>query len=1048
MVNPINPIYLFVVFLSVAFLMTLIDKIGRKLSSVVFISTLGFVLFETILWGLKFFNGTAKAFYINTAGFKPPFSIALKMGQYEAFFILLINTVGLLGGIYLLKKLNRTGPYSFILFLMVIMGANGMVLTADLFNLFVFTEITSIATYSLIGMDRNHLTLSAGFKYIIAGSIASALFLLGTIYLYRFTGVLSINGIFQAKELIVGKAGLVAIVFLFSALVIELKVFPINGWALDVYESVDPGIAAILSGATVAASYFVLSKILPIFGAQWYTVTAWIGIITFVASSLFGLKQKDSRRLLGYSSLGQVGLLLVILGFSTQLGDKRDFIAFGIIISHYFAKVGLFWIAGIIKSKKIKEWSILRKKPILLVLFGSFLFALIGFPPFPSFFAKWELVLIFMKSKMFIWVFLILFSSFIEAFYLFRWFGYALKLDNEESPEIEMGLSQLFPVVIFGLLLYGAGYYSSTLLDSAKGLDYIPLIFVAFIGLIDVFPAWVKNTFSIAGVIAYSYYLFPFFKGDTLKMIFLFVFLGGAVITLFSGYYAKGRREGFHALALIMFAGMVMLLKADNLMIFLYGWELMSIGSYFLLIRGKKSMPHGFSYMIFSIGGSYAIMFAFGLAFAGSGSIAMSALKDIAIYPALAYSLMLIGFMTKTASIGFHIWLPGAHGEAVADIHFMASAILLKAGVYGIIVVLLAMGTESHYAKIILYSLGWIGALSALLGNLTAVFQESAKRLLAWSSIGQIGYIIFALASMSYIGWVGGLFYTIAHFLYKGVLFLIIGGIALKLGTPYMYKMGGLIKRMPFSFIAVLIAIITLAGVPPLVGFSGKWLFYNIILMKHLYLQGTVVMVSGIIAFVYLFRLIHTIFLGQLKDEHRNIGEISIWLLIPVYLLLAGIMFFSMHPKKLLKPLGDLAQKYFPTNAIHWTGTKAVTTFGYFDGTWIMYTVIVIFLVIFAWLLYRTRDTHKAGQFNIVFSGESPSRPETTHYAYNFAAPFRKAIGILVEPFVDTFWNWVIDSIHAVADFFRKIYTGNGQTYALQIILFVLFVYLIVGGGF
>ena len=315
--------------------------------------------------------------------------------------------------------------------------------------------------------------------------------------------------------------------------------------------------------------------------------------------------------------------------------------------------------------------------------------------------------------------------------------------------------------------------------------------------------------------------------------------------------------------------------------------------------------------------------------------------------------------MTKTASLPLHIWLPGAHGEAVADIHFMASAILLKAGVFGIILVLLGMGSETPYARNILFVLGWIGALSALIGNIAAAFQESAKRLLAWSSIGQLGYIIFGLATMTHIGWLLALTYSLTHFLYKGILFLVIGGIALKIGTPYMYKMGGLIKRMPFSFTAVLIAIITLSGVPPLVGYAAKWLTYNVVVTNGFYFQGFVIMISGIISFLYLFRLIHTVFLGQLKDNLRKVKEINIWFLIPVYILILAIMFISMRPSTLLNPIGTMLTKYFPDGALNWSGTLAATPLGYFDGANIMYVIGVIFVIIFIFLYHCEKGCRK-----------------------------------------------------------------------------------------
>ena len=1047
MVNPIliNPIYIIGIGLGTAFFLGFFKK-GKEAALAIMIAALAAMSFISFEWFRALMFTGEPAQQVFTAGFNPPFSINLLMGRYEAFFTLLINFVGLLGGIYLLDKLKEQGTHAISVYLILIMGLNGIVMTRDIFNLFVFLEIASIATAGLIVLTSDIKALSAGFKYMIATGLISGFLLLGIIFVYYFGGSLNIDSLALVNITSV-KGGVLAFFLIIMALLLELKPFPANGWAIDVYHAAPSGINAVISAASTGAAYWAMAKVLPIGGGQFYTLMALAGLVTFFGSNLMGLKQTNDKRLLGYSSVGQIGLLIVILGLSEYLGDKRDFIAFGIIISHYFAKAILFWIAGIVKAEDIKKWSAIRKKPVLLVLFGTAVFALVGFPPFPSFFAKWELIMLLSRGQMFIWSAIILIASFLEGVYLFRWFGYALKLDNEELPEFKMPFHKVLPPIVFAVLLYAGGYYAGTLMEASKGLNYIPLAFILFIALIDVFPAWVKNTFSIAGVIVYIFYLFPQLEGDLFRMIFGGIFLVGAVVTLLSGYYYKGRRAGFYPMALAMFAGLTLVVEATNLLELLYGWELMSIGSYFLLIRGKKSMPHGYSYMLFSMGGAYAMMFGFSLAFASAGSIGLEALSGITVFPALAYSLMLLGFMTKTASLPLHIWLPGAHGEAVADIHFMASAILLKAGVFGIIIVLLGMGSEASYARYILYALGWIGALSALIGNIAASFQESAKRLLAWSSIGQLGYIVFGLATMTHLGWLIALTYSLTHFLYKGILFLVIGGIALRIGTPYMYKMGGLIKRMPFSFFAVLIAIITLSGVPPLVGYAAKWLTYNLLIENGFYYQGVVVMISGIIAFLYLFRLIHTIFLGQLKDNLRKVTEINKWLLTPVYALLVVIMYLSMRPATLLDPIGSMLTQYFPEGALSWSGSMATTPFGYFDGAMIMYVIGGIFVAIFLFFISFRKRIQQVKQFNIFYSGEAPSRPELVHFSYNFFAHYEKAVGFLAMPLVTKFWDSVSEALHAVSDFFRRIYNGNGQSYAFHVVLYVVVVFIFTIGG-
>jgi formate hydrogenlyase subunit 3/multisubunit Na+/H+ antiporter MnhD subunit len=399
--------------------------------------------------------------------------------------------------------------------------------------------------------------------------------------------------------------------------------------------------------------------------------------------------------------------------------------------------------------------------------------------------------------------------------------------------------------------------------------------------------------------------------------------------------------------------------------------------------------------------------------------------------------------MTKTASIGLHIWLPGAHAEAETDVSPMVSAILLKAGVFGLITLMIHMGAQTIGSFNIYYALAWIGAITAVMGNMMAAFQEDAKRLLAFSSIGFLGYALFGLSLLSHLGWLAAVSLSVTHFLFKTLLFLAIGGVVIRVKTKKMHKMGGLITKMPFTFISVLIGIIVIAGVPPLTGFGGKWILYNAVLEKGWFFPAALVFFAGIVAFLYCFRLIHTIFLGQLKDEHREVKEAPFWILLPQYIILGVIMLFSALPNSLLKPIGEILLPFFPEGALEWQGQLAVSNYGYWNGKAIMYIVVAIFSIVFLWLWFMNRNAQKVKQFNIGYSAERPSLPETTHFAYNFFAPYKKALGFLVSPIISNFWDSVAEGVHAISDKIRRIYSGNGQTYALHIIAFIVIIYLI-----
>jgi formate hydrogenlyase subunit 3/multisubunit Na+/H+ antiporter MnhD subunit len=497
-----------------------------------------------------------------------------------------------------------------------------------------------------------------------------------------------------------------------------------------------------------------------------------------------------------------------------------------------------------------------------------------------------------------------------------------------------------------------------------------------------------------------------------------------------------------------MYAGLAGLLISENTLQFFTSWEMMTLGSYFLIIRGKKSEPHALSYMLFSIGGAFVMLLGMGILYNVNGnSLALSSLGNISKMVGVIYTLLTIGFLTKMASVGLHIWLPGAHGEAETDVSPMVSAILLKAGMFGMVVLMSAIHTAKIGIISIPYILGWLGAITIFIGNLMAIYQEDAKRLLAYSSVGNLGYVLFGLALMSHLGWLTSITYALNHFLFKSLLFLAIGGVVYRVKTKNMYKMGGLIKRMPISFISVLIGIIALSGVPPLSGFAGKWLIYNAVLDKGWYLQGVVVIIGGLIAFLYCFRLIYAVFLGQLKDEHRHIKEAPIPILIPQIIMMGAIMVFSVYPGFVLGPVGEFLKKIFPDGALVWENGTAFTKYGHWNGYWIMMITGGIFMTVFLWLLFINRKAQKVSQFNIVYAAERPVRPELTHVGYNFFAHYRKALGSLSQPYVTNFWNTLSDLFHSSADFIRKIYTGDGQTYILHILIFIVVVYFISIGG-
>jgi hypothetical protein len=159
-------------------------------------------------------------------------------------------------------------------------------------------------------------------------------------------------------------------------------------------------------------------------------------------------------------------------------------------------------------------------------------------------------------------------------------------------------------------------------------------------------------------------------------------------------------------------------------------------------------------------------------------------------------------------------------------------------------------------------------------------------------------------------------------------------------------------------------------------------------------------------------------------------------------------MLFSVQPRIFIEPVGQFLTQYFPGETLQWEGTTASTSLGYWDATQIMWVVGGMFAVLFGTLFLLSRKAQKVEQFNMVYQAERPFRPETTHVSFNMFAHYNKALGFVVAPRVTNFWKETTAIIQDIGNHIRQIYSGNGQAYALHIILYLVIFYALLNGGF
>lgn len=1052
----VNPLYLIALILAAAFLLPFIDRAGRRLSlGVFFVSLFGASLLSFIrIWNLQ--TDPYSSVQVYTAGFSAPLSIALSFGMKEAVLSLLFNITGLLSGLYLFRILSKDKIQAAVLLLLILLGANGLVMTRDLFNGFVFLEILSIATYAFIALKPTKAAFSSGFKYMLAGGLASSLLLIGIAFAYRYSATLNLDVLINARlPLLTGFK--TALFLIIMALLIELKPFPANGWALDVYQSAHSGVSSLIASVKTGAVLYFFYKILHILPSGFFPVIAITGLVSFVLSNLTALRQKDAGRMLGYSSTAQTGLIIFVLtGLKSMLIPQAMIlsIAGGLFLTNFLAKTGLFWLTGMVKQERIRDWGIIAKNSTMLIFFGVFIFALIGMPPFPSFFSKWNLIGILALNQQWIIIAVILTGSLLEVAYLLRWFGYAVKgsdeaADNEIRPvsmtrqlSVLMMASALLAAAVLWFL--GYGFTLPFIPVELQLISLLPLIGLAVFRILDFLPNKPKGLLVIASLTGWG--ILSFRTGQLeLSTLFGLILVGAAIIQVFSWLRHTDKQCGLYPLLVMLILAMGNLVKASNNLEFFLSWEFMTIASYLLVLRGKNSRQPALSYILFSMAGAYLILTGLalvpGLISINPGLFSWSFDR----FSLVGLILLAIGFLIKTGALFVHTWLPGTYAEAEDDFTTMLSSVISKAGIFGLLVVLI-FGMQFITQDTLYIILGWLGVLTVFFGSLMAVFQEDVKKLLAYSSMGQVGYIVLSFAAMTHLSWVSGLYMAVNHLLFKALIFTAISAVIMRTGTRYMYEMGGLIKKMPIAYISVLMGIIAASGVPPLTGFGSKWFIYTTLIERGWYLQAGLAFFSSAIAFLYLYKLIHTVFLGQPKPAHKDVKEAPIWMIIPQGVFIMLIMAISMFPNLLTKPLSTLVSGYIPLpDWLSWQGYNITLNSPVLHGNWngnlVMWVTFGVFGVPLLWLLMVNAKTQKVKQFNIVFAAERPYKPWTTHFAHNMFAHYNKALGWLIKPKVTGFWNSVSEWAHSAGAMLSYIYTGNGQTYLLHILLYTLVIY-------
>ncbi len=425
--------------------------------------------------------------------------------------------------------------------------------------------------------------------------------------------------------------------------------------------------------------------------------------------------------------------------------------------------------------------------------------------------------------------------------------------------------------------------------------------------------------------------------GTQLRMDALSVYLSlvalvlGTAVCLYSIAYMKDDvgQEYYYLLLMLMVAGILGLSLATDFFVLYLFFELMSIPSYALVAFRRNdgmAVEAGVKYLVMSAAGSVIAVFGISLIYLQTGTVVflslLGSLQD-ALMLQVAVIFLIVGFGVKAAIVPLHTWLPDAHSVAPSGISAMLSGIVIGAGFFTLMRSLLVFsGSGIPTGQIlIIFSL-----LSMTVGNIMAFSQlyrerVDLKRILAYSSVAQMGYIILGIGvGMAYgirTGYEGGLFHLMTHAFMKGLAFLCAGVMIHHLGTRYLNEMQGIGLSMKVTGFTLSLALLSLAGVPPLSGFMSEWLVFSSAIMTYSVigwvgiLVAVIALANGLVSLGYYLPIIRKLYLSPKEEEKAKIMGLrdpSMAMLAAILVLAAVTLVLGVWPElglRTIKPAVD-----------------------------------------------------------------------------------------------------------------------------------------------
>jgi proton-translocating NADH-quinone oxidoreductase chain N len=381
-----------------------------------------------------------------------------------------------------------------------------------------------------------------------------------------------------------------------------------------------------------------------------------------------------------------------------------------------------------------------------------------------------------------------------------------------------------------------------------------------------------------------------------------------AVVFLYAIFYVKLTEkpaERYYAIMLMLTAALIGTVFSGDLLTLFIFWEAAAAGSSFLMIFRKKpaSLNAALKYLVMIIIASAFIVFGLSLVYGLTGSLNFWTVKEALMTLAdkrllvLAFIFIVTGYAIESAIVPFHFWLPDAYAAAPASSSSFLSALIDQGSYYVLIRVLIFILTPTQVLDWRLM-LAVMAALTMIVGNLFALIQDDVKRLIANICVADVGYNLVAITSVSVLGIEGNLYFFLIGGITTALAFMSVG-IINHYGFKSLEDFSGIGRKMPLVSLALVLAALSFAGVPPLGGFTAKFLVFTAAIQANMAWLAVIGVLVSVLQTAYLFRLINYMYGKKPKDEKR-IKEPKL-LLIPVFILVVAIIVLGIYPEIVLR---------------------------------------------------------------------------------------------------------------------------------------------------